>query len=224
MRLKEYLVESVEFSMVIKDIQPKMHDLYRVLKKNNFQMKDRDIEIYLNSAFRKKRIHFSEGPKSGPHWNPLIDGAEISQELEINLHYVPGFSKYFKRFAKENKYSDFFDIAKNQFFRGFAEVLVHEYRHKFQFKASKNKAYDQIIKPDEEAWKELYTKDKHELDAFALQSAVQLLRTGKSSVLNQYQDDWQANDRKTWQRFLKKVEANIQKLQKMDLEKYIKVV
>lgn len=224
MRWSDYLVESAEFEMAVKDIQPKMKDLYRVLKKNNFQMKDRDIAIYLSSAFRKKGIRFSEGPTSGPHFSPLIDGAEISKELSINVYYVPGFSKYFKRFVKENKYSDFFDIAKNQFFRGFAEVLVHEYRHKFQFKASKSKAYDQIIKPDEDKWKELYTKDKHELDAFAIQSAVQLLRTGKSNVLNQYQDDWQDNDRKTWQRFLKKVDANVQKLKKMGLEKYIKVV
>lgn len=223
MRFDDYLVESAEFAMVVKDLQPKMNDLYRVLKKNHFQMKDKDIAIYLNAAFKSKRIRFEKGPSAGAHWNPLIDGGGIENDLSIVLEYVPGFSNYFKRFAKEHKFSDFFDIAKNQFFRGFAEILSHEYRHKFQSLLSKHKSFRSVVDPDSEGYTE-YRRSKHEIDAFALQAAIQVLRTGKSSIVNQYQEDFQGSDKKTWQRFLKKVNANIHKLKKMDLEKYIKVV
>jgi len=222
MRFDDYLVESAEFEMVVKDLQPKMHDLYRVLKKNHFQMSDKDIAIYLNAAFRKKRIQFDKGPSSGTHWNPLIDSAGITDELDFIVDYVPGYSKYFKRFAKEGKFHDFFDIAKNQFFRGLAEVLAHEYRHKFQSLASSHKSFKVQALPDVIGW-EKYRSNKHELDAFALQSAIQILRTGKSIVLNQYQGTFQGKDKKTWNRFLKKTNANIKKLKSAGLEKYIKV-
>lgn len=223
MRWSNYLVESTEFEMVVKDIQPKMKDLYRVLKKNGFQMSDKDIAIYLSSAFRKKGIRFEKGPSSGNHWNPLIDGAGIEEDLSIIIEYVPGYSNYFKRFAKENKFNEFFDIAKNQFFRGVAEVLAHEYRHKFQSLVSGNKSFGQTFLPTEIGFVN-YRKQKHEIDAFALQSAIQLLRTGKSQISDQYKEEFEKEDKKVWQRFAKKLKSNISKIKKMDLEKYIKVV
>ena len=223
MRWSSYLVESAEFELAVKDIQPKMYDLYRVLKKNHFQMNDKDIAIYLNSAFKKKNISFEKGPSSGMHWNPLIDGAGITDDLSVTIEYVPGYSNYFRRFAKENKFNDFFDIAKNQFFRGVAEVLSHEYRHKFQSLLSKHKSFAQTSTPDDIGYRE-YRKDKHEIDAFALQSAIQILRTGKSTIADQYKENFAEDDKKVWQKFSKKLNSNIQKLKKMDLEKYIKVV
>ena len=58
MRLENLLNEAVEFQIVVKDIESKMHELYRVLKKNGFQMTDDALEKSLDSMFKDKNIGF----------------------------------------------------------------------------------------------------------------------------------------------------------------------
>lgn len=222
MRLKQVIQEAAEFQMVVKDIESKMYELYRVLKKNSWQMTDESLEKALDSIFSDRGIGFTKGGKRGPHFSSLITGAGVTEELFVVVEYVPGFSKYFRKFAKPGKDKIFFDVAKNDFFRSVAEVVAHEYRHMFQAYASGHKSMKSASKPEDLGYS-AYLKVPEELDAFALQAAIQQIRTGKSVIISHYYDYFSEEDPKVWQKFVKKVQNHIKDLKKRGMEKYIRV-
>ena len=223
MRLQKVLNEAAELQIVIKDIESKMHELYRILKKHGFQMTDEQLEKTLDSIFKDKGINFYIGKKRGAHYTPLIDGAAIHPDLDIEVELVPGFSQFFRRFAKEGKFQQFFNVGKNQFFYSLAEILSHEYRHLFQTLKSKGKMFKTATNPEYVGYSE-YKKTPAELDAFALQAAIQHIRTGKSIVVKEYAQMFSKDDPKVWQKFLKKADAQVKKIKKRGLDKLIKVV
>jgi len=224
MRLLNTLQEAAEYQMIVKDIEPKMHELYRILKKNNFQMSDESLEKTLDAIFKDKGIGFTKGTKSGENFSKTIQSGGITEDLFIVLNYPPGFSKFFKRFAKPKGYENFFSIKKNEFFRSLAEVVSHEYRHLFQTIASKHKTMDKDTVPDRtDLGYKNYLKNPHELDAFALTAAIQNITIGQSSVLGQYHHYFKDDDPKIWKKFLKKSNAHVKDLKKRGLVKYIKL-
>jgi len=222
MRLQKTLDEAAEFEIVVNDIQSSMHELYRILKKNSFNMTDISLEKTLDSIFKNKGIGFTKGPTKGPHVSSVISSAGITDELFVVVEYVPGFSKYFKRFAKEGKYENFFSITKNDFFRVLAQLVSHEYRHYFQGISSKMKSFKTGSDPSKIGFKDYY-KSPHEIDAFALQAAIQSIAKNDSDVISQYYYYFSEADPKIWKKFLKKTRSFVSDLKKRGMEKYIKI-
>jgi hypothetical protein len=223
MRLKNTLQEAAEFEMVVKDIHSKMYELFRVLKKNNFQMDDKSLEKSLDAIFKDKGIGFQIGRKRISSFSHVIQSGGMTDDLFIVIEYVPGFSKYFRRYAKPDKQNLFFDIAKNEFFRALAEIVSHEYRHIFQNLSAKGIGVGETSpSSSDKSWVSYY-KSHEELDAFALQAAVQYLRHGESNIISNYDYHFSEKDPKTWRKFLKKFYMNVKELKKRGLEKYIRL-
>lgn len=222
MRLKGKLQEAAEFQMVVKDIESKMYELYRVLKKNGFQMSDSSLEKSLDSIFSDKGIGFQPGPRRGARFSQVIHGAGVTDQLFVVVEYTPGFSEYFRRFARPEKRELFFDIARNEFFRSLAEVVSHEYKHIFQSMASRGKTSHKETNPQKMGYAN-YLKSPEELDAFALQAAIQQMRTGESTTIQHYYHYFSEEEPKVWQRFVKKVHKHLKDLKKRGMEKYIRL-
>jgi hypothetical protein len=61
------------------------------------------------------------------------------------------------------------------------------------------------------------------LDAFALQAAIQVIRTGSSNIVGAYADEFKESDPKIWHKFAKKTSGMIKKIRARGLDKFIKV-
>jgi len=204
MRLLSYIKETTEPTVVpvVTLINSIMPELYRILSKHSWNVDDEMLIKILNGVFKRHGIEFDLSLKRKSIKRLLGWGAfMLDGSMEI---YIEPFkvSDYFRRFVKNNKYGDFFSIRKNQFLRDLFDVMTHEYIHAMQNLKSKGKFADVEQRDDDSAY--TYLSDKHEIEAYAQQAAIEIGRFGKSDTVERYLNTFDRDD-PALKRFFKKL-------------------
>ena len=103
----------------------------------------------------------------------------------------------------------FLDINQNAFLRELFDILAHETIHAMQMfsidKTGDSERYaaglkKQDIKGDPHS----YYTDPREIEAYALQAAIEYARLGQSQIIANYEDRFKEQNPKVWKAFLKK--------------------
>jgi len=187
MRLKEYLNESKEVSVVRDIISPRIKLLYDYLKSNNWEINDKDTVDVLNILFKTSlpQIIFKMSPvkSDGGYKNIVSAEFDIEGKSVIVYVYLPkNISDFFNQFIDPKKEKTFKNIKKNEFLSDLENMLSHEFRHLGQLKSSNLKI--PFINPEEldpiDFWK--YLASDAEIDAFSYQASIEYLKTGKNGV------------------------------------------
>lgn len=199
-----------------------MEKLWTWLNKNQFVIGDFALMDFLNKV-SPRYIEFELTPHKrnlgrllGYGWFNTTLPKREKPENTISLHLTKNAAGYFRRFSRKDKKDIFFDRRKNQFYKELYELLTHELTHELQVIKSNWK-----IRWD---WKEMdssYLSDKGEIDAFALQAALQIIHSDRSGVWDIYSSHKAKGliTDKVYNRFMKKVYSNIKELQKLGMTK-----
>ena len=223
MRLKKFYIYESNASAAQKGkkISDKMMEkLWVWLERNSFVVGEFELTDFLNKIspmgirfelnYHKRNLGRLLGYGNIQSTKPISTKPEVS----IRLDLTKNAADYFRRFAREDKKSTFFDKKKNQFYYELYELLTHELTHKLQLIKSNWK-----IKWD---WNEMdgsYLSVSGEIDAFALQAALQIIRGDKSQIWDVYSNfksKGQITD-KVYNKFMKKVYLNIKELKRLGM-------
>ena len=134
-------------------------------------------------------------------------------EIEVN----PKTDEYFRRFAKEKSQKFFFDSKKNQFYKELYEILSHEIVHKIQHtKAGRLEPFKENVDDESEGG---YVSAQVEIDAFALQAALEIIHGDRSAIWDTYSGHKAKGEitSKVYNKFMKKVYTNIRELKKLGM-------
>jgi hypothetical protein len=231
MRLKQYLVEIT--TPTVKDaiygLMPIFKRINTVLKKYKiYNMTDTEAVDILNSAFKEASINVKIATSKGDRRKKYVSGAEYGGYYGPNINFrvflKKGFSKVFRRFAKENKLDVFYNPNENPLFREIAEALAHELIHMKQDISSKGKAFE--LKPGEAESTFTgniieYFKHPLEIEAYAQEAAIEMLRRGESNVAGTYKELFN-NKSSIYKEFFKKFAYYRKQLEKEGvIKKYI---
>ncbi|HUS51488.1 MAG TPA: hypothetical protein VMZ91_15065 [Candidatus Paceibacterota bacterium] len=219
MRFKEYITEVKEVNLINKMVGSLAKQLYPLFKKEKWVLNDEKLLKLLNKAYGQFDIKikfFISSDKTSMYRN--ISYAEVSIDYkQIEVYITKGSSEFFKRFAKPDKEKMFLDIRKNEFFSDLANILIHEIRHFYQIIMDPNTISIDPGEPGVKHWE--YLETKSEIDAFALQGAVEFLKLGKpGKIMNMYKDYFE-KDAKEYKKFLSKVERYKKKMKTIGLDK-----
>ena len=184
MRLNRYIKEISDTTTIkAKEIiVSNLPQLYNILKKKSFNITTKVLVNILNNLFKRYKIVFILSKSKKKRYKYITQGMMyVDGKIEIEIDNNQQVGKFFRRFAREDKKDDFFDVNKNGFLRDLLSTLSHEILHQ-----------DQLSKAGEENWKESgkseidYLSDPQELEAQAQDSAIEILRTGTSYTLQRY--------------------------------------
>lgn len=225
MKLTQYIVYESNASAAQKGkkiVDTIMGRLYKALERKSFIIDHFELEELLN-RISPKNVNFklAEHKKNLGrligYGNIQITTPDTAKpDVTINLHLTKNAAEYFRRFAREDKKSWFFDKKKNQFYREVYELLTHEIAHELQAMKSSLKIDWNWEKMDSS-----YISNKGEIDAFALQAALQIINSDRSQIWDIYmtfKSKGLITD-KVYNRFMKKVYKNIKELQRLGLTK-----
>jgi len=212
MRLQKHLNEITEPTVTpVKElITSAMPELYRILSKHNWNVTDEMVIKIFNGVFKKYDMKFDLSLRK-VNVGRLIGWGQYETNNKTTLFVTPfKTSKYFQRFAKKGKYSDFFDIRKNEFLRNVCRVLAHEYIHAIQNYKSKGKFIIGYTGLDASTEAE-YLSSHIELDPHAQDAAIEIKEIGTSKTLKRYENAFEPTD-KPYKEFLKKLYFYIDKV------------
>jgi hypothetical protein len=223
MRLKQYITEMTKPSInVIRDIiEKKLHWMYKNFQRKNWNIKDKDVVNILSKMFEDdKRLFvrfYIDNDKKRTSIGKYIHIAQIYEDGSMTVGLRKDVGKFFRRFTRDDKQEIFFDINRNAFIRELFDTFIHEKLHYRQQIASKVGLVATIGLENED-----YFSDPFELEAFAQDAAVELLRYGQGGkIFNIYSTLFGTIDKddinyrkynKTWKIFLKKVMAFTKKI------------
>lgn len=193
-----------------------MKKLWDWLEKKSFIISTDDLVKRLNiiSPRNMKFEHSTRKSSVGRFLSyAIFKDEDVTITFEVNMNT----DKYFRRFAKEHKKNQFFDIKKNQFYKELLELMSHEITHQLQFQKGDIDAF--IDSSDEELGS--YLSRKWEIDSFAIQAALEIINGDRSRTWDVYTEFRASGEitSKIYNRFKKKVYQNIKELQKMGMAK-----
>jgi hypothetical protein len=221
-RLESFIHRDRIIDRVIKIINNNIGNVGRILMKHSWNVNDDMLIKILNGTFNRYNIIFfpSTSKKSQKIKKYISDAkAWIITDTEkketkyiVEIRVVKDFSNYFRRFA--GNVSKFYKIKENQFLKDLLDLLSHEIVHIKQ--ASKSgKKFVQSQKPEDYSYDDTYLAIPEELDAFAYQAAIEVLRTGKlegSEVYKRYAKTFEKND-PIFKKFMKRLFKYIETMQ-----------
>lgn len=215
MRLKNFIYETTHATQMLQALKKDtMIDFYKVqkdLQRRNFIVSDKELIRILNKAFKDSGIFFRLVSKSEKGYKKYIAGGQLGNKgreapdwAVWTVDVIGGFSEYFKRFAKPGKEAYFRDVDLNEFLRELFDLLSHEMIHAGQVLRSQGLAFGSTgstMPADGNIIK--YLSNPAEIEAYALQSAVEYERSGKSPMYDLYINTFKKSS-KVLKRFLKK--------------------
>lgn len=213
MRFRRYLTEITKspFKELASNMRDDLSGLYDRLKKKNWVFTDNELASIMQDELAGTR--FIIGPRGGR--KKYVTSGEFNandQKMPWKIELTQGVSKFFRRFAKEEKKSVFLDVNKNAFIRELLSVMTHEIIHAFQMISSKGKAF---IKPYPKNFTNVqYFKDPLEIEAWAHDAALELVRTRESEIVSLYMMMFKTQEPKVWKKFMKKVVFYVQDIKK----------
>lgn len=219
-RLERFIHRDRIIDRVIKIINNSIGNIGRVMIKHGWNVNDDMMIKILNGTFSRYNIIFllSKHGKSkkikkyisyAKAWI-ITDTEKNDTKYFVEIGVVKGFSNYFKRFAKN--VSKFYNIKQNQFLQDLLDLLSHEVVHIKQASKSGDK-FTQKYGPGDYKYDETYLAIPEELDAFAYQASIEVLRTGKlegSKTYKRYVETFGKNSlvfKKFMKRLLKYIET-----------------
>jgi hypothetical protein len=145
-----------------------------------------DLLVEVLNFYSPKEILFSLGNKKSYYPNKYITegsfgGEQISPDTFFNIKVVRGAGKFLRRFSKPGKRAHFKDTDLNQFLRELYDVLAHELVHALQ---AIEMDWEEVPIESEEA----YFSHPREIEAYALQAAMERKRKNKSDAQEVYRE------------------------------------
>lgn len=219
MRLKNYITEVTKMANELKDIKKDFKEWFdiiaKVFDKRGWNMSDKDMLDALNAITKPQGVEWKiwKRRSSGKYLSGARFGGEgVERGIYFTVYVNPGFTEYFKRFEKPNRRKMLFDINQNAFLRELFDILAHETTHAMQLFAINDfgnpDAYaDQMERQGEQdvVHKKLeYYSDPREIEAYALQAAIEYARLNQSRIIDIYHQYFKEDNPKVWKAFLKK--------------------
>lgn len=222
MKLKDYLKKSKNPAVIAREViqdKNKLNILYGKLKSRGWNVTTDELVDILNDLYKNSSIIFYNTHKKSKELVRRASMVTIHKKLspkfyniEIGLSEKAG--RYFRKFAKNDKQEHFFDVMKNDVISSIVAYLSHELRHYQQLmKAGKHFTVSSVDKGLG------YFSIPDEIDAFAAQAAVEMLKSGTSNTLKMFmghteiepEDDKKTKNlkKKVRTRFLKKFNKNL---------------
>lgn len=220
MRLKSYLVETTSMKAPLKELEDDMKDWFGKFKQimerhGTWNISDDELITILNALTKEVGLEFNIRKRRS--YGKYISGAQFGGEsvnrgIFFQVDVNPGAAKFFRRFEDKKKQSMFNDINKNGFMRELYKILAHEGVHAEQLlrmTADKDNIKNLNTDNPQDDSSLSYYAMKREIEAYALQAAIDYESLGKSNVYDIYKkyfkDGFDGNpDQKVWKRFLKK--------------------
>ena len=217
MRLEDYLmIEVTNMSEHLldlkKDIQNWLKIVDKVLNKEGWYINDKDMLKVLNAITNSEGIEFIllKRKSSGKYISGAqFGGKSVERGIYFTVWVLPGFGDYFKRFSNPKKRKMFLDVNQNAFARELYDVLSHETAHAMQAIAITDRGdQEKYVASTQQQNREGdpigYYSDPREVEAYALQAAIEYTRLHKSHIIDLYYYYFKENNPKIWKSFLKK--------------------
>lgn len=196
MRLKSYINETTSPTVQYtkEALLLAFKKLQRLIK--HFDLFDIDDKTALNlliKSFKNLGVKLEMGKRGGirKYLSHGEFGGDYGKDLSWLIQLQPGFSKVFKKFAKEKDMKNFLNPNKNPLFRELLDTMSHEVMHADQFINSKTKAFDPDIIGIESTFGgsiEDYLKNPLEIEPYAQQAAIDMIRKGRSYYIGVFRD------------------------------------
>ena len=214
MRLQIYLNESTEPTVkytieALKIAFSKIKQIIEMGGDKFFDIDDKEALQIMRVGFDEVHVKLDIG-KSGPGVRKYLAdgefGGNYGKDYVWKIEMLPGFSKVFKKFAKEKDWKNFMNHQKNPLFREMVEMLSHEILHSQQALNSAGKAFD----PEVQGISSTYTGNMKEylahpleIETYAQQTAIDMIRKGESVYITVMRDLFPTSS-KIWKKFVKK--------------------
>jgi len=218
MKLTQYIIYEARadaYSKGKKITKLIMDKFFSKLQKKSFVYATMDDLVFDLNQVSPKMIKF-DTKMSKRNLGMYISGGIFDWDTKkIHIHLTNKLNDYLRRFAREDKQSNYFDVKKNMFYKELLEVLSHEIVHTFQYQVAHLKPFEQIT-PDDMGG---YLSRQVEIDAYALHAAIQIINSDRSSIWDSYEKFYSNGDidKKQYKKFVKKVYANIREIKKLGL-------
>lgn len=186
MKLKKYILKEITDPTIEKAkkvIEYNIPKLYNILSKKSFNISNNVLVNILNNLFKNNNIKFKLVPiGTKKRYRYIVAGYMfIDGRIEIEISNNKKTGKFFRRFAQENKKESFFSIEKNAFLQELLSIISHEMIHIEQYKKSGTKGWLETGETEAE-----YLADPQELEAYAQDAAIEIIRRGKSHTIKRY--------------------------------------
>ena len=221
-RLESFIHRDRIIDRVIKIINNNIGNIGRILMKYSWNVNDDMLIKILNGTFNRYNIAFFPSTfKKNQKIKKYISDAKAwiitdpekrETKYFVEVRVVKDFSRYFRRFA--GNVSKFYKIKDNQFLKDLLDLLSHEVVHIKQASKSGDK-FSQNRKESDYENDFTYLSIPDELDAFAYQAAIEVLRTGKlegSTTYKRYTNVFE-KDHPTFKKFMKRLLKYIETMQ-----------
>jgi len=215
MRLQGYLKETTEptVKMTLEALKIAFDHVKKVMEAAGDKLFDIDDEtaVYLmQKGFDQVAVKVELGKKMRGGVRKYLAqgefGGNYGKDYAWLIQMLPGFSKVFKRFAKEKDWKNFTNHNKNPLFREMLEMVSHEILHSQQALNSAGAAFDPELQGITSTFtgnQKDYLKHPLELEAYAQQTAIDMIRKGKSVYIPVMRDLFPPSS-KVWKKFIKK--------------------
>ena len=233
MRLTQYLNETTEptVKLTTESVMIAFKKIKQIIEMGGDKFFDIDDKVALQimrSGFDEVGVKLVMGKKKGGVRKYLAQGefgGEYGKDYAWKIDLLPGFSKVFKRFAKERDWKNFLSPSKNPLFREMVEMLSHEILHSQQALNSAGAAFDAKLQGIDSTWtgnmKE-YLKHPLEIETYAQQTAIDMIRKGHSVYIPVIRELFPPSS-KVWKKFVKKHKYYLELLKKQgDIQPYDK--
>ena len=196
MRLQGYLKETTEptVKMTLEALKIAFDHVKKVMEAAGDKLFDIDDEtaVYLmQKGFDQVAVKVELGKKMRGGVRKYLAqgefGGNYGKDYAWLIQMLPGFSKVFKRFAKEKDWKNFTNHNKNPLFREMLEMVSHEILHSQQALNSAGAAFDPELQGI----------------TYAQQTAIDMIRKGKSVYIPVMRDLFPPSS-KVWKKFIKK--------------------
>jgi len=214
MRLQSYLNEATEPTVkytieALKIAFGKIKQIIEMGGDKFFNINDKEALQIMRSGFDDIHVKLDIG-KSGKGVRKYLAqgefGGNYGADYAWKIELLPGFSKVFKRFAKERDWKNFMNHQKNPLFREMVEMLSHEILHSQQALNSAGAAFDPEVQGISSTYNgnmKDYLKHPLEIETYAQQTAIDMIRKGHSVYIPILRDLFPTSS-KVWKRFIKK--------------------
>ncbi len=230
MRLQQYIIETTK--PTVRYTRQALDKVFQKLQKiitqtNAFDIDDKLALKMLKIAFKDFGVKLEMGGKGGvrKYTGEGEFGGDYGEGNAWLIKMQPGFSEVFKRFAKEKSMKNFLNPNKNPLFRELLEIISHEVLHADQYINSKTKAFDPDLHGIESTFggsMEDYLKNPLEIEPYAQQAAVDMIRKGRSFYIGIFRSYFPKNGY-IMKRFFKKYQFYLKILKTQgDIQPYNK--
>lgn len=215
-RLEEYLlIEVTSMSEHLLDLKKDIINWFKIIgkvfDKEGWNVNSKDMLNVLNAIVNSEGVEFIslKRKSSGKYISGAqFGGKSVDRGIFFTVWVNPDFADYFRRFSKPNRRKMFLDINQNAFARELYDVLAHETAHAMQAiaitdRGNQEKYVASTQQQDRENDPIGYYADPREVEAYALQAAIEYVRLNQSRIIDLYQYHFKENNPKIWKKFLK---------------------